>query len=380
MRHLHFTQSLEPLYGGGMGVSTAALHKQFLACGAPSVLCSTHGGIPQEPEEATFEFRRIKPDYLYYAPELEKQVRTLVDNADVLHGHGFYVGTNYLFGRAARRQNKPLVYHVHGIFEPYILRRSRWKKRLVHWLFEDANFRHARFWRALTVKEADQIRAVGIAAPIEVAPVGIDPAAFASAHESTDPIETPLVPQLTKTRRRALFISRLHPKKGLDLLVPAWTQIGTDGSDWELIIAGPDEGGHAASVDRWIQEFGVQGSVRRVGKISHEAKVRLLKSADLFVLPSYSEGFPSAILEAMAVATPVVATKACNFPELFQNGGGWECETTQASLVAALRTAISASEAERRQRGQAGRNLLERDYTWPKIAERLLHACAEHCR
>jgi len=379
VRHLHFTQSLEPLYGGGLATSTVALHRQLLAMGAPSTLCSTYGEAPQQPAEQTLEWPRTKPDFLYFAPAMRPQLETLVGSADVLHGHGFYVGTNYFFGGEARRQNKALVYHAHGFFEPYILNRSRWKKRLVHWLFEDANFRHARLWRALTAKEEGQIRAIGIKAPIVVVPVGIDLAAFEAPFSAHTAIETPLAPQLRKTRRRALFVSRLHPKKGLDLLVPAWAGLNSLRQDWELILAGPDEAGHATKVADWIWENHLENSVTWVGKVSTAAKISLLKSADLFVLPSYSEGFTSAILEAMAASVPVVATTACNFPELFRNGGGWECDVSRESLAAALEAALRASDEERRQRGQAGRKLLEQHYTWPQIARQLVDACETYC-
>ena len=107
--------------------------------------------------------------------------------------------------------------------------------------------------------------------------------------------------------------------------------------------------------------------------------MKLLKSADVFVLPSYSEGFTSAILEAMAAALPVVATRECNFPELFQQGGGWECAVTPDSLTDALRLALTASPAERTQRGAAGRCLLERDYTSESVCRQLLQACANYC-
>jgi glycosyltransferase involved in cell wall biosynthesis len=373
------TQSLEPLQGGGLGVSTVALHRQFLAMGVESTLCSTHGGTPQKPAERTHEFQRAKPDFFYYAPELRHRAKQLVNEADVVHGHGFYVGTNWLLGREARKQKKPLVYHVHGFFEPWILNRSRWKKRLVHWLFEDSNFRQVRLWRALTTKEADQIRKQGLTAPIVVVPVGVDPNAYTVPYQEGEVIKTPLVGNLEKSKPRLLFVSRLHPKKGLDLLLPAWAALGSLTQQWELVIAGPDEGGHAAVVDSAIQSLGLKDSVRRVGKVSHETKVKLLKSADLFVLPSHSEGFTSAILEAMAAGLPVVATNTCNFTELFQAGGGWECLPTRDSVQASLREAIGASAQERRQRGEAGRRLLERDYTWPRIAERLLDACASHC-
>src|SRR5580658_9693601 len=129
MKHLHFTQSLEPLQGGGLGASATALHRQMLDLGVDSILCATCGDTPQKTETATFEFRRLKPGFLYYSPAMHRQARQMARQADVLHGHGLYVGTNYIFGCQARRMGKPLVYHVHGMFEPYILRRSRWKKR-----------------------------------------------------------------------------------------------------------------------------------------------------------------------------------------------------------------------------------------------------------
>ncbi len=238
MRHLHFTQSLEPLYGGGLGTSAVALHGEMRAGGISSLLCSTHGGSPQYPVEGTLEFCRVKPRALYFSPALQRCAPQLVHESDVLHGHGLYVGTNLIFGRAARRALKPLVYHVHGMFEPYILQRSKWKKQLVHWLFENNNFRHVRLWRALTSKEADQIRACGLRQPIVIAPNGLNVADFPKPPQPVTLIDTPLVRGLRKHGPRALFLGRIHPKKGLDLLLRAWAKIPRAARDWELVIAG----------------------------------------------------------------------------------------------------------------------------------------------
>ena len=119
---------------------------------------------------------------------MRRDAGSLVRDSDVLHGHGLYVGTNFIFGGEARRQRKALVYHVHGMFEPYILKRSRWKKRLVHWLFEDRNIRDVRFWRALTAIEADQIAATGARQPIAVIPNGLDVADFTRPADPDRPI------------------------------------------------------------------------------------------------------------------------------------------------------------------------------------------------
>jgi glycosyltransferase involved in cell wall biosynthesis len=379
MNHLHFTQSLEPLYGGGLGSSALALHKQMRDSGVNSVLCSTHGGVPQHPSENTLEFSRVQPRPLYFSPAMQKRAPNLVREAHVLHGHGLYVGTNFIFGREARRQGKPLVYHVQGMFEPYILNRSRWKKNLVHKLFEDDNINHVRLWRALTAKEADQIRACGYKAPIVVAPNGLNIREYPRPENTSIPLDTPLIKNLTKSKKRLLFLSRIHPKKGLDLLLPALARLQSLARDWEVVVAGPDEQGYLKHVQNLAASLGIEKTILFTGTVTAKTKVALLYSADLFVLPSYSEGLPVSLLEAMACEVPVVATHACNCPDIYPAGAGWGCDPTLDSVADAIKSAFMASESERGERGRKGRELVRQAYGWDKIAETLLSACQAHC-
>ena len=379
MKHLHFTQSLETLYGGGLGSSTVALHQQMRALGVVSKVCSTHGGQPQYPDADIFEFERVKPGFIYYAPAMRRAALELVRQAVVVHGHGLYTGVNYIIGGEAIRQNKPFVYHIHGFFEPYILNRSRWKKRLVHALFEDANFRHVRLLRALTPVEADQIRVCGLKQPIVVAPNGLDPSSFPKPADPDAPIPTPWVPNLIKKRSRMLFLGRIHPKKGLDILISALATLPNFAKDWELVVAGPDELGHLAQIRQLVSDRNLADHVMFTGSISGPAKIALLHSADVFVLPSYSEGFPMSLLEAAACEVPVVATRTCNFPDVSVSETGWECDPTVVSLAATLSIALSATVSERKQRGQNGRRLLEHRYSWSSVINTLSDACKGVC-
>ncbi|HTB29659.1 MAG TPA: glycosyltransferase [Steroidobacteraceae bacterium] len=375
--HLHFTQSLEPLQGGGLGSSAVALHSHMVKAGLRSVLCSTYGTTPQRKESGIAEYRRSSPDFLYYSPALRRDASSLVRDSDVLHGHGLYVGTNFLFGGEARRQRKALVYHVHGMFEPYILKRSRWKKRLVHWLFENRNIRDVRFWRALTTTEAAQIAATGARQPIAVIPNGLDVADFTRPADLDRPIQTPLVERLSKRSRRLLFLGRIHPKKGLMLLLPAWAKV--QAADWELVIAGPDEGGHLQEVRTRAAELGIADRVIFTGLMQGEEKVRLLHTADLFVLPSFSEGLPMGVLEALACGVPVVATRESNVGDLMSDGAGWECSAAVDSLAEALGQALAATESERAERGSTGRRTIEARYGWPSVVKELERACVAYC-
>ncbi|MBJ7328007.1 MAG: glycosyltransferase [Chthoniobacterales bacterium] len=151
-----------------------------------------------------------------------------------------------------------------------------------------------------------------------------------------------------------LFLSRIHAKKGLDLLVPAWGRLTKEFPDWELVIVGPDEGGYQAMVEKMIADCGCGETCWIHPAVSGAEKHALLRTADLFVLPSYSEGFPMAVLEAAAHRIPVVQTDECNFPELTAAGGAWECRPELDSVEKTLRSALTAEDAERAERGLKG--------------------------
>ncbi|HXD00700.1 MAG TPA: glycosyltransferase [Verrucomicrobiae bacterium] len=378
MRHLHFTQSLEPLEGGGLGRAALDLHLQLLQDGFVSRLITTRSPSFDRAWPETFQYPRTGPQKAFFARALERDSHSAVAGADVVHGHGFYVYTNWVIGGRACSKHKPLIYHPQGMLEPWILRRSRWKKRVVGLLFERRNMRACRLWRALTFKEADQIRHQGFSAPIVVAPNGV----LLADYDAELPVRAAsrlTLSDRARERKRLVFMARLHPKKGLDLLIPAWAKLKDRHAGWELLIAGPDENGYCATVVKMIQELGVSSCTTLVGPVTGASKLELLKSADLFVLPSHSEGFPVSVLEAMACRVPVIGTDACNFAELETEGGGWLCEANPDSVQKALEAALHSSATERKSRGETARKLVEQRYTWPAISATIRAACESHC-
>src|SRR5262249_31342094 len=151
-------------------------------------------------------------------------------------------------------------------------------------------------------------------------------------------LSTDSLPLLERARQRKklVFMARLHPKKGLDLLLPAWSRLKPHRPDWELLVVGPDEGGYRATVEGLIRKLDLNVCVTLTGPVTGPSKLALLRSADVFVLPSYSEGVPVAVLEAMACRVPAVVTRESNIPELENEGGGWLCVADAESLCAAL--------------------------------------------
>jgi glycosyltransferase involved in cell wall biosynthesis len=365
MKVVAITQSLDPIKGGGMGMAVCDLHRAMAeTCDDPTVALGIDGQhIAEGRNFRVRSFRSVGPAGAYFHPRLGEAVREEVERADVVHLHGFFTYPMHTGWKASRRSKKPLVRHAHGILEPWGLSQSRFKKQLARWVFEDRAIRETRLWRALTAAEADQIRRNGGLGEIVVIPTGID----------LKPIDS--TPAPVKTAKTLLFLSRLHKKKGLDLLLPAWEKMHKRFPEWRLCIAGKDEDGTGA----WAKEFVVRqslgGSVEVAGSIPQAGKFRLVKSASAFILPSYSEGFSMGILEAMACSLPVICTEACHFPEVKTEAGGEVCAVSEEGVVRALETLLAADDVELAQRGNLARTFVERKFTWEILAAELHAAC-----
>ncbi len=368
MNHCHFVQSVDGENAGGIFSAAAQLSASLSRTGTESKLV----GITQKSTfrgSAVGGYRAMGPVKACFSIDLLNDSRKLVAESNIIHGHGFYTASNWIMGREARLQNKPLVYHVHGIFEPWITCRSVWKKRMARFLFEDANFLHSGLWRALTLKEEGQIRSQGVKAPIVVCPNGIDLEGIDSfslmGERGT----------LKRHRRCLLFLGRVHEKKGLDILLNAWAGIERSKRiDWEIKIVGPDDGARF-SLLRLASTLGIQNDVSFVDAVGGSEKFGVFANADAFVLPSRSEGFSVAILEALAFHLPVVITTACNFPEVEESGAGWCSDVSMESLRSSLKQLLNTSDVERNQRGHLGRELVENNYTWAVVASQLNDAC-----
>src|SRR5262249_23304811 len=151
----------------------------------------------------------------------------------------------------------------------------------------------------------------GLKGPVAVIPNGVTP----PGQHISERLFFERYPDL-RGRRIVIFLSRVHHKKGLDILCKAWQRVWPLFRDTHLVIAGPDFENTLASIEALMSELGIGDGVTITGMLEGEMKWSALAASRLFVLPSHSEGFSMAILEAMATGLPVLATHPCNFPEI----------------------------------------------------------------
>jgi len=286
---------------------------------------------------------------------------------DVLHLQGLWMYPSVACLKWARRGRRHYVISPHGMLDPWALRNSPWKKRLAAWAYENANLRGAACIHALCDSELQAIRAYGLRNPVAIVPNGVDlPCQQASR-------SAPWEADLPDGAKVLLYLGRLHPKKGLPNLLRAWRLSAREGEsgEWRLVIAGWDQGGHEAELRRLAEELGIAETVVFAGPQFGEDKAASFHRATAFVLPSFSEGLPVAVLEAWAHGLPVVMTPQCNLPEGFAAGAAVQVDPQPASIAAGLWELFRMSDAERHAMAERGRRLVEERFSWPKIAQQM---------
>lgn len=142
---------------------------------------------------------------------------------------------------------------------------------------------------------------------------------------------------------------------------------------WEIVIAGPDEDGHRAEVEAHARRHGVD-TIRWVGEVDDDAKWDLYRSADLFVLPTFSENFGIVVAEALAVGVPALTTTGAPWSVLNERSCGWWIDIGVEPLVAALREATTLGDDERAAMGARGRDYVAADLSWEHVATEMLAA------
>lgn len=282
------------------------------------------------------------------------------ETVDLVHDHGAWLPNNAAAALAARWHDVPLVITPRGMVEPWAMRQQAWKKSLGWHLYQSHVLKSADLLHATSDLEARNLRNLGLSNPIAVIPNGVEiPETWKQKPTQEEP-------------RRALFLSRLHPKKGLPNLVDAWANLRPD--EWELVIAGPDANGHRAEIEGQVQRHGIEEGVRFVGPVYGEEKWNLYRSSDLFVLPTHSENFGVVVAEALASGVPALTTKGAEWAILEERNCGWWIDIGVESLVAGLRDAMGRSDAERLEMGQRGRRVAEEEFSWDSVAQRMLRA------
>lgn len=307
----------------------------------------------------TVEVHRQWPLLARFAisPSLARALSRHAASADVVHNHSLWSMANVAAGWAVPARRARLVTSPRGTLSPWALGHSRWVKRAL-WPLQRRALSRADLIHATSDTEYQEIRALGFKAPVAIVPNGVD---------------VPEAPSRIDTQgggRTLLFLSRIHPKKGIDRLLRVWAQLQHSHPDWSLVIAGRGETVHEQQALVLAQALGVQ-RVEFPGPLYGEDKAAAYRAADLFVLPTHSENFAMVVAEALAHGCPAIVSRGAPWDGLETQGCGWWVDNDDAALAGALDAAMGLAPDARAAMGEQGRQWMRRDYGWDAVAGRM---------
>ena len=362
-------------YGGALHVAHS-LGKSLVSQGHEVRVCTTNLRNPTEdlavPVDAPVMVDGVQvyyeptvfSRYWGFSPQLARRLWLEAKWADVVLIHFHYQFASLAASWISRARGKPYIIFSHGSLNTHGLRaRSRARKLLYLKLLEQKNFASALFAAYHSAEEMDTSYRFG---RCRVVPNGIDPQVFQE------------LPKMNYFRQQHkleqaiiyLFLGRIDAGKGLDLLLPAFKKLLPVSGDSHLVLAGANERGYEAQVRHLAQELGLANRLTLTGLITGRDKLAALQDADVFVLPSRSEGLSIAMLEAMYMGLPVVVTDRVGlWRQVEKNRCGLVVRYDEDSLAGALQRMVAVP--DRRAMGQRGRQLVASGFTWDKIARDL---------
>jgi glycosyltransferase involved in cell wall biosynthesis len=290
--------------------------------------------------------------------KLEKGFYTLLETEkpDIVHINGIWMPQSWLFQKIAQQKGIKVVLSPHGMLEPYILNRHPLKKMIGLILYQHKALKRVDYIHATAKSELDQIRKLGYHQPAEIVPNGI---------EITD---LKFKTEWQKVQN-ILFLSRVHPKKGIELLIEAVARL--QNSQLKITIAGEGDKNYIESLKKLCEQKNLSEQFEFTGGVYDEQKWRLYHDSDLFVLPTYSENFGIVVAEALATGIPVITTKGTPWQELETEKCGWWIELNVENLKNAITEALALTPEKLKEMGMRGRKLVEEKYEIKAVAKEM---------
>lgn len=353
MKIIHFIASIDKTAGGTtayMKLLASELKndtKFIIACG--------YSPTPIEIPGITIHFFNCNLNRLF---KLKQEFKRFLQNEqpDIVHINGIWNPQNAVFQKTAQELGIKVVLAPHGMLEPYILNRNPWKKKLALFLYQHKAIQQADYIHATAESELKQIQKLGYDQEAFIVPNGID----------LSEIKSKMHYGSSGNTLKLLFLSRVHPKKGIEFLIDSIDNL----LEHKLIlkIAGPGEKSYIDSLKNKIKTKGLQNIIEFVGPVFGDKKWELYKESDLFILPTYSENFGIVIAEALATGLPVITTTGTPWEELHSYQCGWWIDLSVNNLTNVLQEAMNTSTEELQQMGLRGKALIKSNYSIENVA------------
>ncbi len=380
LRVLQIVPSVSLVYGGPSQM-VRGFSRAIAAEGADVTLLTTdsNGDAGQPPLDVplncpidqdgyTIRYFRCAPFRRYkFSAGLLAWLARHAQDYDVAHIHALFSPVSSLAAAIARSRGLPYILRPLGTLDPLDLQKKKHLKRLYASVLERPNLAGAAAIHFTSPQEAETSERFGAPTTDIILPIGVEFHDLGGVEEPACTVSSTSPPVI-------LFMSRIDPKKGLDLLIPALINLQAEGVDFRFVLAGsnPQDPQYEKGVGDRLRSSPLAERIEITGFVTGDEKAALLQKADVFVLPSYYENFGIAVAEAMVAGIPVVISNQVHIWADVQAGqAGWVCGCEVEALTQALRVALTQPE-ERTQRGQNAKQWAVDHYSWGAIARKTL--------
>ena len=374
MKIYHLVENLDDTYGGP-AKSVPHLVKGLENIKVKSALLSVkyHNNESNEViEKNRLEWHRFSYNFVKktrYSKDLKKYLKDNIRQGEtLLHTHNLWNFISYIAYKLSLKNKIPYVMAIRGALYPWSLSQSRLQKKIAWNLFQKKALQNATCIHVTDIAELEAVRNLGITSPIALVPNGVSLDEFKSMNGK---IEGKKALGLDSNKKNILFLSRIHPKKGIEFLITAWVKLAEKYPQWNLLIVGPnDDETYYQSLLKKIKKNNLENRVFFKGMLSGEQRINSFAASDLYILPSHTENFGIAIAEAMAAKLPVITTKGTPWQEIIDYDAGWWVELSQKNIDTALTEALSCSDKELEKKGLNGFELAQK-YEWKYQAKKM---------
>jgi glycosyltransferase involved in cell wall biosynthesis len=369
MRVLHVVPSYYPAVRYGGPIMSVKRLCEALACSGVEVDVATtneDGPINLDVDTSRWHavdgvnvryFPRVGKGSYAFSLELARYVMRNARKYDLVHSTSTFTFPSLVASLAAASAGKPSVVSPRGSLQDWSLAQKRWKKAPYWLLLERRRLRNTTLFHATSDMEVKAIQGIVPGARVVSIPNGVD-----AVH----------VEDVERQPERIVFLGRLHRKKGFDVLVPALAKVAAVRPDTETIVAGPDDTGEWLRVQGLLASSSPTPRVSYVGSVNGDERFKLLASASAFVLPSHSENFGQAVVEALACGTPVVVSQNCPWEIVERAGAGYWVQNTPESVASALLRILESPSLGARMALSA--RALSKNFDWLRVGAAMTSA------
>ncbi len=293
-----------------------------------------------------------------YSKELKYYLLNVIKKKEkiIFHSHNLWNYIPYITHKLSNKYKIPSVISLRGSIEL-----NSFKKKIAWILYQKKIFQESNVVHVTNKKDIDKLRKLGISTPIAFVPNGIDLKEF---YFKKKKITSKKNLGLPLNKKYILFLSRIHPEKGLKYLVKAWHKVCQRFPNWDLLIVGPKfDSQYFEDIYTYINKYNLNSSVHFMGMLSGKKKLDCYNASNLFVLPSYGENFGNVIAEAMASKLPIITTKKTPWEKIEKYDAGWWVELNFENISLALIKALSCNELELKKKGENSFKIIKQ-YNW----------------